>query len=131
MISRSILMMGVETAIRPSPGICKLSFPNCPKSRSNTHVPPPPRPPVRPPALPLNSLLIPLVRSVPLTCAAGFALLGVYCLVCGRGAHPRFSGVVLTPHEEVKLAAVAAAVQWICKDVEASVGPRTEATRYA
>lgn len=41
---------------------------------------------------------------------------------------PRFSGVVLSSDEEIELAAVAAAVQWICKDVEASVGPRTEAT---
>eukprot|EP00752_Nemacystus_decipiens_P004887 g4447.t1 len=40
-----------------------------------------------------------------------------------------FSGVVLSPHEEIELAAVAAAVRWIWKDVEASVGPRTEASR--
>eukprot|EP00903_Cladosiphon_okamuranus_P010822 g10223.t1 len=40
-----------------------------------------------------------------------------------------FSGVVLSEDEEAQLAAVAAAVQWIYKDAEASVGPRAEATR--
>ncbi|CAM9105086.1 unnamed protein product [Pylaiella littoralis] len=40
-----------------------------------------------------------------------------------------FSGVVLSEGEEVQLAAVAAAVQWICRDVETSVGPSSGITR--
>ncbi|CBJ25749.1 propionyl-CoA carboxylase, alpha subunit [Ectocarpus siliculosus] len=40
-----------------------------------------------------------------------------------------FTGVVLSGDEEVKLAAVAAAVRWVCRDVEASVGPSPDVTR--
>ncbi|CAM9760566.1 unnamed protein product [Ectocarpus fasciculatus] len=40
-----------------------------------------------------------------------------------------FTGVVLSDDEEVKLAAVAAAVRWACQDVEASVGPSRDVTR--
>lgn len=42
----------------------------------------------------------------------------------------RFTGVVLSDDEEVKLAAVAAAVRWVCQDVESSVGPSPDVTRH-
>lgn len=42
----------------------------------------------------------------------------------------RFTGVVLSDDEEMKLAAVAAAVRWVCQDVEASVGPSPDVTRH-
>ncbi|CAN0229620.1 unnamed protein product, partial [Ectocarpus sp. 8 AP-2014] len=41
-----------------------------------------------------------------------------------------FTGVVLSDNEEVKLAAVAAAVRWVCQNVEASVGPSPDVTRH-
>lgn len=41
----------------------------------------------------------------------------------------RFGGVELSEDEELRLAAVAAAVRWICKDVEASVGQNKNTTR--
>lgn len=102
----------------PPPGMCgRWQSGQISKASSTTHTPPPP------PARRQTPLLTPHPSPAP---PALLGRIGSLTAVA-----PRFSGVVLSPDEEVQLAAVAAAVQWICKDVEASVGPKTEATRHA